>query len=230
MAENDGKTNSYPKEILENVNSISRNLRNSIVVVETPGGDGTGWFISDTGHIVTNEHVVEGNETVTIRLLNGQRFDAHVLGQNKTPDVALLKIEPPHEIRITPLTLGSSANLTETDTLISIGHPGITGYWITTIGGFKRFSYVISTDGTKSTEMITTVPGKQGSSGSPVFDINGKVVGLVYAGQSITPEEDYPPKPSLLAIKQYIIPRSLQLAVTIENVMTYINEWMQISK
>ena len=226
LVANDGRQALFSDDVLAKAYIVGQNARNSVVIIEAPGGSGTGWLMSDSGHIMTNQHVIDGFDTVMVRLLDGRGFEGHVVGQTNPPDVAVVKIDPPSGM--VPLILGSSSDLKEGDPLIVVGHPSIMANWVTTLGTFISSSIVTDGDGINSRELVTTVPGKQGNSGSPVLNLNGQVVGLVYAGQSVDQlDEKNSPKVSSLKVREYFTPESLELAVAIEDAMKKASDWLE---
>jgi S1-C subfamily serine protease len=216
----------FEDDVIEKAYMVGQSVRNSVVVIETPTGNGTGWLMSDYGHIMTNQHVVEGRDSVTVRLLDGRRFEGPIIGQTTSPDVAVIKIDPPSGM--VPLSVGTTTDLKAGDPLVVVGHPGIMGYWIATIGTFKKFENVIGDESIEWEGLITTVPGKQGSSGSPMFNLDGQVVGLVYGGQSLEPrDKNDPPKVASLEVREYFMPESLELVVSIEEAMKRAVDWVK---
>ncbi|MDS0243047.1 MULTISPECIES: trypsin-like peptidase domain-containing protein, partial [unclassified Haloferax] len=138
-------------------------------------GGATGWFVDSEGYIVTNHHVVDGAKELTLWTANGDEYTPTVVGKNKSPDVALLKIEAKKQ---PTLTIGSSDGLEVDQPMVSVGHPSSVGNWIIGLGQFTgAINYEEAPD-----DLGSTLPGTQGSSGSPVFSMNGEVVGLTYGG------------------------------------------------
>jgi len=71
-------------------------------------GQGSGFIIDEQGHILTNNHVVDGSSSVKVTLYKGNVFDAKVVGTDRENDLALLKVDPDKLSDVTPLTLGDS--------------------------------------------------------------------------------------------------------------------------
>ena len=90
----------YPMRIFEQVAL-------SVVLVQTPTGAGSGFFVDTQGHLVTNYHVVQGNDEVLIALGDGSRVRGEVLGASPANDLAVVKIDPTG-LRIVPVQLGDS--------------------------------------------------------------------------------------------------------------------------
>ena len=225
MANTMTQQKSFSDQILNRAYLLSQNVRNSVVVVETPEGNGTGWLLSENGEIITNEHVVEGLDEVTIRLLDGRRFPGTVVGRINPPDVAVVKIVPPSGM--VPLSLGDSSKLQKGDPLVVVGHPGIMGNWVTTIGPFEEISIIKDAQGNNVQDLVSLVPSVKGNSGSPLFNIDGKVIGLIYGGKPLVDRLlSDPPTVDSLEIKEILIPKSFSLAATIEDVLKVSNEWI----
>jgi Trypsin-like peptidase domain len=129
---------------------------------------GTGFFVSGDGYLLTNNHVIDGGSYVTARTSSGAtyQFDAVVV-RSADPDLAVLKFtttDVPH------LPLGSSANAVEGQKVLVIGNPeGLQG---TVSDG------IISAFRDDRTYIQITAPISPGSSGSPVLDETGQVIGM----------------------------------------------------
>jgi putative serine protease PepD len=135
---------------------------------------GSGW-VYDESHIVTNQHVVGGAETVTVRFPSGEEATARVVGADASTDVALLELERD----LTPLDLGSSNALEVGDTVIAIGSPfGLEGtLTVGVVSGLHR--ELSAPDGFAIEGAIQTDAAlNPGNSGGPLLDDQGRVVGM----------------------------------------------------
>jgi hypothetical protein len=152
----------------------------SVVTIELYGDDGkvprsgSGFIVSPDGEILTNYHVIAHSKRATVRLANGDAYDdVTVLDLDKRKDIALIKIEA---VDLTPLKPGHSASVQVGDKLYVLGNP---------LGLFENtlsegiLSGIRQADGYKLFQIST--PISSGSSGSPVFDAQGEVVGIVKA-------------------------------------------------
>jgi S1-C subfamily serine protease len=93
----------------------------SVVLVETPGSRGAGFFISaDTA--LTNAHVIEGNSYVTLRFSTGERGTARVVALALDQDIAVLRVSPPREMQAA-LPLGNVAHVRVGEEVLAIGSP-----------------------------------------------------------------------------------------------------------
>ncbi|MEX1146922.1 MAG: trypsin-like peptidase domain-containing protein, partial [Sphingomonadales bacterium] len=89
-------------------------------------GGGTGFVIDRDGIIITNNHVVEGADSITVRFQNGDEYEATLQGSDAGTDIAVIRIEPRH--RLTALKFGDSDKARVGDWVITIGNPfGLSG-------------------------------------------------------------------------------------------------------
>ena len=110
-----------------NVNITSIALRRDFFrlnVMEIPQGTGSGFIWDDLGHVVTNNHVIEGADMIRVQLSDRREFDAALIGRDPTTDVALLRVD---ETGLTPVTLGSSDDTRVGEWVMAIGSPGFRG-------------------------------------------------------------------------------------------------------
>ena len=129
---------------------------------------GTGFFVSQDGFFVTNKHVIEGAEQVTIKASNGDKFTCTgILAEPPGTDLAVLKIDASG---MTKAELGSSTDLVEGQRVLVIGTPeGLEG---TVSDG------IVAAIRSNPRMIQITAPISPGSSGSPVLDETGKVIGI----------------------------------------------------
>ncbi len=150
------------------------------------GGQGTGFVISRDGEVATNAHVVTMGEgsgvrrarSVFVQFRDGNQVSAKIVGQDPNSDVALLKIGP-SDLRLRPLPLGSSSKLTVGIPVAAIGSPfGQTeSLTVGVISGLDRT--IKSLTNFQITGAIQTdVAINRGSSGGPLLDARGDVIGI----------------------------------------------------
>ena len=142
-----------------------------------PGG-GSGFVVDETGHIVTNQHVVGGAEEVSVRFASGDRMDAEIIGEDPSTDVAVIKVEAPEKM-LEPLTLGNSESVGVGDPVIAIGNPLNVGISVTTgiVSGTERPIKApnnFTIDGAVQTDAAIN----PGNSGGPLLDASGNVIGV----------------------------------------------------
>lgn len=141
---------------------------------ETPiRGLGSGFIISSNGLILTNAHVVDHADTVTVQLTDKRKFKAKVLGMDKPTDVAVLKIDAHH---LPTVNLGNPTTAHVGDWVLAIGSPfGFTNS--ATAGIISAKSRSLPDDGYVSF-LQTDVPVNPGNSGGPLFNSQGQVIGI----------------------------------------------------
>ena len=136
-------------------------------------GVGSGFIIDSDGYIVTNNHVIAGADSVTVRLNDDQEFDAEVIGYDEKTDLALLKIDADD---LTVSTLGDSDSTRVGDWVVAIGNPfGLGG--TATVGIVSARGRDIRS-GPYDDYLQIDAPINRGNSGGPVFNIAGEVVGV----------------------------------------------------
>jgi serine protease Do len=135
---------------------------------------GSGFVISSDGYILTNHHVIDGADEVTVRLRDRRELSAKVVGSDPDTDIALLKVEA---TGLTAVTLGDSDKLKPGQWVLAIGSPfgleetvtaGIVSSVARTLGNDQRYVPFIQTD----------VAINRGNSGGPLFNLAGEVVGI----------------------------------------------------
>jgi putative serine protease PepD len=140
-------------------------------------GLGSGWVFDDQGHVVTNEHVVDGADKVTVVFQDGTEVPARVVGTDPSTDVAVLELEEEHDSA--PLPLGSTSSLQLGDTVIAIGSPlglqgTVTAGIVSGLGRDIQAPNQFTIDGAVQTDAALN----HGNSGGPLLDGSGRVVGM----------------------------------------------------
>lgn len=136
-------------------------------------GSGSGFIVSADGKILTNAHVVDGAETVTVRLSDNMEYQAKVLGKDKQTDVALLKIDANN---LPVVKLGNSDQLSVGEWVLAIGSPFGLDYSATQ-GIISALSRRLPYE-TYVPFIQTDVAVNPGNSGGPLFNTRGEVVGI----------------------------------------------------
>ena len=142
---------------------------------------GSGFILTEDGYVVTNNHVVEDATAVTVKLYNGEEYDAQIVGTDAMNDVALLKIEAEG---LQAVTVGNSDGLLVGDEVIAIGNPLGELTFTMTAGCISALDREINADGKPINMMQTDAAINSGNSGGPLFDMNGNVVGITTAKYS----------------------------------------------
>src|SRR6266498_752943 len=86
------------------------------------GGVGSGFVYDTEGHIITNEHVVAGADSISVRFPNGATYKATLVGSDASTDLAVLEVNAPQKL-LHPLTLADSNDLAVGDGVVAIGSP-----------------------------------------------------------------------------------------------------------
>ncbi|MBQ3216995.1 MAG: trypsin-like peptidase domain-containing protein [Oscillospiraceae bacterium] len=144
---------------------------------------GSGFIISSDGEILTNYHVVQGAQSLTVTLYDGSEYPAQVLGYEAASDVALIKIDGEN---LPTVTLGSSSGLYVGAEVAAIGNPLGELTYSLNVGYISAMDRAVNTDGTPINMMQLDVSINSGNSGGPLFDMNGTVVGINTAKYSGT--------------------------------------------
>jgi putative serine protease PepD len=172
---------------------VAATVMPSVVTIteSTPGasGIGSGVILSEDGTILTNDHVIAaaagGSGTLTVTFDNGRTAGASVVGRNAAKDIAVIRVAV---TGLTPAVLGTNAVLHPGDTVMAIGSPlGLDAS--VSVGVVSALNRTISVGGS------ATLPGQEpsesitgaiqtdasinpGNSGGPLFDVNGRVIGI----------------------------------------------------
>lgn len=137
-------------------------------------GSGSGVIISSDGYIVTNDHVIDGADTVAVTLADQQEYEANVVGRDPKTDLAVLKIAPKQTLPAA--ALGDSEHLNVGDWVVAIGNPFGLDHTVTS-GIVSAKGRVIGA-GPYDDFIQTDASINPGNSGGPLFDLNGNVVGI----------------------------------------------------
>lgn len=135
---------------------------------------GSGFIIDPQGDIVTNNHVIDGASKVQVKLQDGRKFDAKVVGVDPQTDLAMLKIEVGKPLPY--VSFGDSAKLRPGDVVLAVGNPfGLGG---TVTAGIVSARNRDINAGPYDDFIQTDAPINRGNSGGPLFDTKGDVVGV----------------------------------------------------
>jgi serine protease Do len=131
---------------------------------------GSGFIISRDGYILTNNHIIEKAESIQVKLPTGKEYEAKVIGRDTRTDIALIRIKP--DARLAPAELGNSEKLQIGERVIAFGYP--LGLEQTVNSGIVS---AISTKG-NGDFIQTDFSFHPGSSGGPLVNMEGKVIGI----------------------------------------------------
>ena len=146
---------------------------------------GSGFIFTDDGYIITNYHVIEGANTVTVSTYDGTQYDAKIIGYDESNDVAVLKVEAEG---LTPVVIGSSSKLNVGDNVVAIGNPLGELTFSLTAGAVSALNRDVTMSSGSTQELIQTDCAiNSGNSGGALFNMYGEVVGITnakYSGSS----------------------------------------------
>ena len=149
-----------------------------------PGGQngataqGTGFVFDSKGNVVTNEHVVSGSTSVSVKLSDGSTHKATVVGTDPSTDLAVLHIDASSS-KLAPLSLADSSKVAVGDGVVAIGNPfGLDGTVTTGIVSALNRE-IVAPDNTPIEDAIQTDAAiNHGNSGGPLLDLRGSVIGI----------------------------------------------------
>ena len=146
--------------------------------VDAPRGTGSGFIWDNRGHIVTNNHVIQGATGATVRLADGRAFKAALVGTSPEHDLAVLRIGVALN-RPAPVPLGTSADLRVGQDVFAIGNPfGLD--WTLTTGVVSALEREIPNEkgGVIRGLIQTDAAINPGNSGGPLLDSSGRLIGI----------------------------------------------------
>ena len=175
--------------VLPSIADVVAKVRPSVVAINTEvvtydffnqpftqEGAGSGWIIDETGIIVTNSHVVEGAESITVTLSDDRVFLAEIIGVDLRDDLAVIKINAE---KLPAATIGDASKLKVGDWLVAIGNP--LGLGISAKEGIvSRLEVPVSvSSGQTLYDLIETSAAiNPGNSGGPLVNMAGEVIGI----------------------------------------------------
>ena len=219
-------------EVEKQALAVGTAAREAVVFLELGGGSATGWYIDDH-HIVTNAHNVAGlpgggSGAATVWTLAGDSYPAETVDFVSTlnPDVAIMRTDERAPATLHP---GTPPDGNSGETLVQVGNPGAVGNWVISFGHLQGAEEISMPGGEAFTVLESTVPGRQGVSGSPVLNLDGGVVGLTYGGSDVQMRQPET-RPVVAGPTLYDRPiASLSYAshVPIDTVTAYYEEWTE---
>ena len=140
-------------------------------------GNGSGFIINSNGEILTNAHVVDGADRVTVELKDGRKFNGQVLGEDPVTDVAVIKIDADN---LPTVPLGDSEGVQPGEAVIAIGNPLGLNYTVTSgiISATGRSSSDIGAADKRVDYIQTDAAINPGNSGGPLLNASGQVIGM----------------------------------------------------
>lgn len=134
---------------------------------------GSGFVISEDGFVVTNNHVIEGADEITIEFFTGLELKAEVIGTDPNTDIALLKVEAPSALSF--VSFGDSNAARVGDWVLAMGNPLGQGFSVSA-GIVSARNRALS--GTYDDYIQTDAAINRGNSGGPLFNMDGEVIGV----------------------------------------------------
>ncbi len=143
---------------------------------------GSGFIFSDKGHILTNYHVINDADAITVRLSDKMELPAEVVGADQATDLAVLKITPEHDLK--HINLGDSDSILVGDWVVAIGNPfpnqgldrTVTVGVISAVG--RRDLFFGDETPTYQNYIQTDASINPGNSGGPLMNLRGEVIGI----------------------------------------------------
>ena len=146
-------------------------------------GAGSGVIVTTSGYIVTNNHVIEDAQRISVRLTDGSEYDATLIGRDSRNDIAVIKINASN---LTIATIGDSDGLVVGELAVAIGNPlGELGGTVSE-GIISALSRSIYIEGETMILLQTTAAINPGNSGGGLFNSYGELIGVVNAKSSGT--------------------------------------------
>lgn len=177
----------------------------------TSAASGSGFIISTDGYILTNHHVIDDADSITVSLFDGTTYDAALIGYDESNDIAVLKVDAEN---LSPVILGNSDHLNVGDQVLAIGNPLGELTFSLTSGLVSAMDRKVTLSSTVTMNLIQTDCAiNSGNSGGALFNLYGEVIGVTNAKYSCSSSSEASidnigfaiPINSILAIVESII-------------------------
>ena len=192
--------------------SLIDKLDKSVVFISAYKGikrsSGSGFFVSKDGYVMTNAHVVDGSDQLYVTTLDGDKVKAEIIDSNAQLDLALIRLITVKK-NFPASRIGNSGNLKKGQPIIMIGNPLGSQYEHTVLTG------IISGLNRNNGSIQLSIPSYPGSSGSPVFNNQGQVVGVMRARAIDSKTKTYKIKKEEITLSSYEGVENIGLAVPI---------------
>ena len=173
-----GKEMTAAEVYAANVNSTT----NYFGYQTTGAAAGSGFILTEDGYILTNYHVVENSNSITVAMYNGDTYDATLIGYDESNDVAVLKVDAEG---LSPVVLGDSDNLNVGDSVVAIGNPLGELTFSLTAGLVSAKDREVTLSNSLTMDLIQTDCAiNSGNSGGALFNLYGEVIGITNAKYS----------------------------------------------
>lgn len=148
----------------------------------TSAASGSGFVLSTDGYILTNYHVIEGSNAITVSFYDGSSAEATLVGYDISNDIAVLKVETTN---LVPVILGDSDNTNVGDSVVAIGNPLGELTFSLTAGAVSALNREVTTSTGITMNLIQTDCAiNSGNSGGALFNLYGEVIGITNAKYS----------------------------------------------
>lgn len=148
----------------------------------TSAASGSGFIITTDGYILTNYHVVENSNSITVSMYDGTSYEAALTGYDESNDIAVLKIEAED---LAPVVLGDSDNLNVGDSVVAIGNPLGELTFSLTAGSISAKDRQVTLSSNVTMNLLQTDCAiNSGNSGGALFNLYGEVIGVTNAKYS----------------------------------------------
>lgn len=172
-------------EVETTLEALYQQVLPGVVAIKTGSAEGSGFVFDSEGHVVTNQHVVEGTSEVEVDFSSGFKARGTVIGSDPDGDLAVVKVENAPADQIHPLPIGDSHALKVGEQVVAIGNPfGLNGTMtlgiVSALGRSQVARVAPEGNGSFSTADIiqTDAAINPGNSGGPLFNLKGEVVGI----------------------------------------------------
>jgi putative serine protease PepD len=164
------------------VNSIYKGAYRGVVEITSNTGagqaEGSGWVYDADGHIVTNEHVVDDAQSISVRFWNGKTYDATLVGSDGSTDLAVIEVDAPSSM-LHPLEVGDSSKIQVGDGAVAIGSPfGLEETVTSGIVSALHRAIEAPNHFTINDSIQTDAAINHGNSGGPLLNLQGEVIGV----------------------------------------------------
>jgi S1-C subfamily serine protease len=157
---------------------ISATARGASFGAPATRAQGSGFVLDSRGHIVTNQHVVAGADSISVSFWNGTSFDAELIGSDPSTDLAVIKVDAPPSL-LEPLRLGDSNGVAVGDAVLAMGSPfGLEGTVTSGIVSALHRQMTAPNNFTITDTIQTDAAINHGNSGGPLLDRRGRIIGV----------------------------------------------------
>jgi putative serine protease PepD len=144
----------------------------------TQQAQGSGFVYDSNGRIITNQHVVDGATSISVRFWNGKTYKAELVGSDPSTDLAVIKVDAPASL-LTPLTLADSSTVAVGDNVVAIGSPfGLENTVTSGIVSALHRQMTSPNNFSIDDSIQTDAAINHGNSGGPLLNAEGQVIGV----------------------------------------------------